>query len=75
VAGCAAQIKATGQALAAAVAASLQPNQQLANQQHKLLSCRLLQPLQARRRSPVIAPDISYGKGEEQVRAEAAHNS
>jgi hypothetical protein len=47
----------------------LQLNQQLAKQQHCLLSCRLLQPLQARRRSPVIAPDISYGKGEEQVGA------
>eukprot|EP00882_Tetradesmus_deserticola_P024734 GHRQ01027049.1.p1 GENE.GHRQ01027049.1~~GHRQ01027049.1.p1 ORF type:complete len:179 (+),score=42.34 GHRQ01027049.1:220-756(+) len=33
---------------------------------HHVLSCRLLQPLQARRRSPVIAPDISYGRGEEQ---------
>uniref|UniRef100_A0A383VDL0 ATP-dependent Clp protease proteolytic subunit n=1 Tax=Tetradesmus obliquus TaxID=3088 RepID=A0A383VDL0_TETOB len=44
-------------------------------QQHALVSrpqqlesshSRLLQPLQARRRSPVIAPDISYGRGEEQ---------
>lgn len=44
-------------------------------QQHALVSrpqqlesshSRLLQPVQARRRSPVIAPDISYGRGEEQ---------
>eukprot|EP00882_Tetradesmus_deserticola_P009876 GHRQ01010435.1.p1 GENE.GHRQ01010435.1~~GHRQ01010435.1.p1 ORF type:complete len:142 (+),score=43.74 GHRQ01010435.1:220-645(+) len=35
-------------------------------QQHDSSHSRLLQPLQARRRSPVIAPDISYGRGEEQ---------
>lgn len=35
-------------------------------QQLEISHSRLMQPLQARRRSPVIAPDISYGKGEEQ---------
>eukprot|EP00882_Tetradesmus_deserticola_P003732 GHRQ01003947.1.p1 GENE.GHRQ01003947.1~~GHRQ01003947.1.p1 ORF type:complete len:295 (+),score=107.44 GHRQ01003947.1:142-1026(+) len=35
-------------------------------QQHDSSHSRLLQRLQARRRSPVIAPDISYGRGEEQ---------
>jgi hypothetical protein len=38
VAGCVAQIKSTEQALAAAVAASLQPYQQRAEQQHRLLA-------------------------------------
>ncbi|KAF6252829.1 Clp protease-domain-containing protein [Scenedesmus sp. NREL 46B-D3] len=69
-----AQRAAEAQPMKQAVQSCRVPRSQLL-QQHALVSrpqqqdsshSRLLQPLQARRRSPVIAPDISYGRGEEQ---------